>query len=392
MPADHPNPLVNWLLDEAPFATSGRELTALLAAHMVSYGMPLWRLMVIVRTLHPQVVSFGYRWRQDDPTILETEATYLTLETPQFQNSPLLPIFEGAGGIRRRLDGPDPILDFGILEDLRREGASDYVAMPMTFSDGTLNALTLASSRPGGFSTTELGHVYEVLDNLGRLYEVHATRRIARTLLDTYLGVHAGTRVLKGQIKQGDGESIGAVIWFCDLRNSTSLAELMPREDFLGLLNQFFDAMAGAVMAQGGEVLRFIGDAALAIFPMESGAGDDNTPATAALAAAEEAQQRMAEVNQQRAADGDDPIGYGIALHIGDVTYGNIGTPERLEFTVIGEAANRAARIEGLCKQLGETLVLTSEFARYFPDRVRSLGKHTLSGVERAVEVFGLNR
>jgi len=129
--------------------------------------------------------------------------------------------------------------------------------MPITFLDGQINVLTLASDRPGGFSTAELGHVYEILGQLGRLYELHNMRRTAVTLLDTYLGRHAGERVLTGSIKRGDGENIEAVIWFCDLRESTPLAQSMSQEEFLGALNQFFDCMAGAVLAHGGQVLRF---------------------------------------------------------------------------------------------------------------------------------------
>ena len=225
---------------------------------------------------------------------------YSEVRSEEYLNSPLVPIFEGAGGIRRRLDIPDPVLDFGILEELHGEGVTDYVAMPMTFLDGQINVLTLASDRPGGFSTAELGHVYEILGQLGRLYELHNMRRTAVTLLDTYLGRHAGERVLTGSIKRGDGENIEAVIWFCDLRESTPLAQSMSQEEFLGALNQFFDCMAGAVLAHGGQVLRFIGDAALAIFPM----ADSDAAAqarTCALAAAVEADRRIGEVNEKRA-------------------------------------------------------------------------------------------
>ena len=170
------NLLVGWLMRDAPEAKSGRELTAQLAERLLANGVPLWRLAVVIRTLHPQVVSFAYRWRLDSPDIHESQSNFLVLETLEFLKSPLLPIFEGTGGIRRRLEGSDPILDFGILEDLRREGATDYVAMPMTFSAANINALTVAPDRPGGFTTTDLGRLYEILSNLGRLFEVPATR------------------------------------------------------------------------------------------------------------------------------------------------------------------------------------------------------------------------
>ena len=395
-PGGFANPLMAWLIRNAPEAATGRALTAQLAEAMLQANIPLSRLAVVIRTLHPQVVSFAYRWRLDSPDVEESQATYYTLETPEFQSRSLLPIFEGAGGIRRRLDGSDPILDFPILADLKKLGATDYVAMPMTFTDGKINAITLASDRPGGFSTTDLGFTYEILSNLARLYEVHATKRTATTLLETYLGPHAGARVMRGAIQQGDGENINAVIWFCDLRDSTPLAASLTREQFLGALNQFFDCMAGAVHEHGGQVLRFIGDAALAIFPVaDAEAGDANamsaeTARKNALHAVLTASQRIEETNRKRKAKGWRALRYGIALHIGEVTYGNIGTKDRLEFTVIGDAANRAARIESMCKELGEPILLSGEIASHFPDRTVSLGHHELRGVDEPVELFTL--
>jgi adenylate cyclase len=308
---------------------------------------------------------------------------------PAFLNSPLVPIFEGAGGIRRRLDIPDPVLDFGILEELHAEGATDYVAMPIIFLDGQINVLTLASDRPGGFSTADLGNVYEILAPLGRLYELHNMRRTAVTLLDTYLGRHAGERVLTGSIKRGDGEHIEAVIWFCDLRASTPLAQSMSHEEFLGVLNQFFDCMAGAVLEHGGQVLRFIGDAALAIFPVASIDVGPRAHAQA-LAAAVDAGRRIDEINEKRAKKTWSLLEYGIGLHAGDVTYGNIGTPERLEFTVVGDAANYAARLESLCKSLGRPVLASAEFAQHFPDRFQSLGCHELRGIQGEQEILAL--
>ena len=383
------NPLLGWLLNDAPRMTSSEALTEAFAHQLQKVGIPIWRLSVIIRTLHPQVLAEALRWWSKRPKVDVLRVPYGELQSPAFLNSPLIPIFEGAGGIRRRLDIPDPVLDFGILEELHAEGASDYVAMPITFLDGQINVLTLASDRPGGFSTADLGNVYEILAPLGRLYELHNMRRTAVTLLDTYLGRHAGERVLTGSIKRGDGEHIEAVIWFCDLRGSTPLAQSLSHEEFLGALNQFFDCMAGAVLEYGGQVLRFIGDAALAIFPVAD-AGAAPRAHTQALAAAVDAGRRIAEVNDKRVKKGWRALEYGLGLHVGDVTYGNIGTPERLEFTVVGEAANYAARLESLCKSLGRPVLASAEFARHFPDRFESLGRHDLRGIQGAQEILAL--
>jgi adenylate cyclase len=386
------NPLLNWVLQEAPAFASSRELTAGLARQMRSAGIPLWTLAIVIQILHPQVVAFSQHWHSVSGKLEVFEHDTGSLQSPEYLNSPILPIFEGAGGIRRRLDIKNPQLDFDILRELHAEGATDYVAMPMLFSDGQINAVTISSNRPGGFTTTDLGHIYEILAVLGRIYEVHTLQHKAVSLLDTYLGSHAGERVLNGLIRRGDGQNIRAVIWFCDLRGSTPLAQAMSREDFLACLNEFFDCVAGPVLDHGGQILRFIGDAALAIFPFEDERDDSGLQAACecAITAAQEASSRMKSANARRVKESLPTLGYGIALHVGDVTYGNIGTGNRLEFTVIGEAANLAARIESLCKILGETVLLSAEFATCDPDHVVSLGEHRLKGIETPHEIFAL--
>ena len=390
--AAYENPLLNWVLQESPAIASSRELTAAFARQIRSAQIPLWRLSVTILTLHPQVVALTQHWHSVTGELVELEHDFEILQSPEYLNSPLLPIFEGAGGIRRRLDIKEPLLDFGVLSELYAEGATDYVAMPLHFSDGQINALTISSNHPGGFTTSDLGHIYEILAVLGRIYEVHALQHKAASLLDTYLGSHAGERVLNGLIRRGDGEDIRAVIWFCDLRGSTPLAQAMSRGEFLACLNDFFDCVAGAVLDHGGQILRFIGDAALAIFPIEDELDDTGLQASCqrAIAAAREASSRMKSYNAGRVKESAPELGYGIGLHVGDLTYGNIGTGNRLEFTVIGEAANLAARIESLCKSLNEPVLLSSDFATCNADHVVSLGEHQLQGIDAPHEIFAL--
>jgi adenylate cyclase len=190
--------------------------------------------------------------------------------------------------------------------------------------------------------------------------------------------------VLAGQIKRGDAQDIDAVIWFCDLRDSTPLADSMSRREFLALLNEYFECVLGPVLERQGEVLRFIGDAALAIFPVE---GRPAEACAKALAAAQDALARMDKLNKKR----HSPLRCGIGLHLGELTYGNIGTPSRIEFTVIGAAANEAARIEGLCKPLGVDLLVSEHVARALPGAWKSLGSHTLRGVGDKMELFTLS-
>jgi len=377
-----------WLLNDAGNAASARELLLRLSHCLFSRGVPVLRVQILMRTLHPQVFATRYTWWRDTDEVEIFTAPHEVLETREHRESPYMPILEGAGGVRRSMEGPDPQFDFPILRDLHARGGTDYVAMPLFFLDGQINIITLVSDRSGGFSTEELGQFYEILPLLSRLFEVHALRTTAITLLDTYLGKHSGRRVLEGRIRRGDSENIHAVIWFCDLRDSTSLTESLARADYLAMLNQFFDCMAGAVLEHGGEVLKFIGDAVLAIFPIE----DPDSPVAAfhAIDAARQAQRGIRRLNQQKTEQGAKAIGFGIGMHIGSLVYGNIGTPGRLDFTVIGSAVNEASRIEDLCKALDRNILLSTAFSRLCPNRLVSLGRHTLRGVSAAQELFTL--
>ena len=384
----HGSAFIDWLLREGWDARSPAHLTERLGAMMQESGVPVARLSVFIRTLHPLLIGSAYVWRPDKDNVHSFVLTHDTLSSPLFLDSPLVPIFGGAGGVRRRLEGDNPILDFGILKELREEGITDYAAMPMTFSDGQINVLTLAADRAGGFTTAELGRVHEILPLLSRLYEVHAARSMANSLLQTYLGRNTGEKVLKGLIKRGDSEELHAVIWFCDLRGSTPLAESMPREAFLAILNRFFECMVKPVVDYGGEVLSFIGDAVLAIFPLVDGESHRQRACDDALAAAADAEERMRAFNEEREAEGLEPLDYGVALHLGRLAYGNIGIPERLEFTVIGPAANEAARIEGLTKELDYNVLASAKFAERSAMPLKPIGEFELRGVSEKQQIF----
>lgn len=389
------NPLSEWLWREGWELPSLPDLTGGFGRAMNAVGIPVYRLRLTLRTLHPQLAGLSHTWSRETDTVEEFWPPLTLMQEAFFLKSPIALLIEGAGAIRRRLDLPDAEIDFPILEDLRMEGATDYVAMPLTFSDGRISAATFATDRPGGFTTGELETLYDMLPVLTRLMEMHALRRTARILLDTYLGRHTGERVLQGLVHRGDGEDIHAVIWFSDLRGSTRLADTLPRPEYLKLLNGYLECMAGAVLEQGGEVLKFIGDAVLAIFPIGAiselpnlclqGAG------AAALKAARDAQLRMADLNAIRKAAGEPELRYGIGLHVGDVTYGNVGAPMRLDFTVIGPACNEASRVATMCKVLERPLIVSDELARLLPDeKLVSLGFHGLRGVREPHELFTL--
>ncbi|CAG0978038.1 adenylate cyclase [Myxococcaceae bacterium] len=366
-------------------ASSAGDLLLDFAHALQTTGIPVSRVALIVRTLHPQVLGTLHRWDSVHDSVRSVDLAHDVSGEESFLSSPFIPIFEGRGCLRRSLEGDPTSLDYPILRELHSRGATDYAALPVIFGDGQIHALTLSTHEPGGFRQTDLDRVEEIVPLLGRLIEVHALRRTARTLLDTYLGVGTGLRVLQGRIRRGDEDRIPAVVWMADLRGSTSLQEGLDRDRYLELLNAFFESTAGAAIEAGGEVLKFIGDAVLAIFPMDQ----DPDAAVRALAAARAALASLGEYNTSHA--GDCPkLAMALALHLGEVHYGNIGVPGRLDFTVTGPVVNEVSRIEGLCKQLGKPVLVSEGVAAIAPGELVSLGHHELRGIARRVEVFTL--
>jgi adenylate cyclase len=381
-----PGPLLDWLIGDARQLPDGPALLAQLCERLLGQGLPLARASFHVRVLHPQLFGMGFYWQRGAEQIRVFRAEHGVERTDLYQRSPMRVLFEGAGAVRQRLDLPDVEFPFPLFEELRQQGLTDYVALPVTFSDGKIHGTTWSSDRPGGFDSDELAQIEDLLPLFGLLLEIHLDRRIAITLLDTYVGHHAGERILAGQITRGSGATVAAALWYCDLRGFTALSERLGRDALLACLNDYFDCMAGAVERQGGEILKFIGDAMLAIFPL---AGED--ACRRALEAAREARDAMAGLNAKRRARGEEALAFGIALHVGKVMYGNIGAANRLDFTVVGPAVNLTTRIERLCRSLERDLLLSEAFAcgcTSWP--LRSLGRHHLQGIARPVEVFTL--
>src|SRR5216684_2660199 len=371
-------------MTDARRRTDPTEFLDAFALELRAAGVDVSRITTGVPILHPQIFSFSGLWQLGKGT---TERSYRagpgTLAT--MSNSPIRIAYEGGGPVRCDLAAPAKEGEFPILADLRREGFTDYVVHSVPFADGTHKALALATMRGGGFNSDELALFEAMIPAVAFNLEVQALRRTARTLLDTYVGQQAGGRVLEGQIQRGTGETIAAVIWLCDLRGFTNLSETLPRDALIDLLNCYFGPMCDAVAAQGGEILKFIGDAMLAIFPIRA---DTAATCGAALVAAERAQAALIDENRRRQDAGLARIDYGLALHVGDVLYGNIGSDTRLDFTVIGPAVNLTARIESMCRQLGRPLLLSADFVRAARISAESLGAFALKGVGAEQEIF----
>ncbi len=380
--------LINWLMREAWLCPDAETLTRQLGNRLVRDGIAISRLNVTIWSLHPQIAGSSHVWHRDTDAVNVNSASHENLNDDVFINSPIRYVSEGMGGVRQPLAGAyadhNTEFSFPIMADLKAEGATDYVAMPLPFSNGQINVLTLASDHPDGFTTANLGLVFESSAVISRFYEVLTQRANAGVLLETYLGERTGARVLGGEIRRGDGEDIDAAILFCDLRHSSRLAEQMPREEYLNLLNGFFETTDGLVRDHGGEVLKFIGDAVLAIFPEDGDAERACANAVAAAGAIVEA------VPELEVAGSGESLACAIGASFGRVTYGNVGAADRLDFTVIGAAANVAARLADLGKVVGRTALVTDAIAQAASCELEALGSHALHNVSETVDVFAL--
>ena len=374
----------DWYVHEAPGLRSPRALVRETCLRFVAHGVPLQRFTAFMLMLHPDYFGTAHRWWRGRDEVKTSFGSHDIWNTALLRDSPNAVIHQGAAALRRRLEGPGAWIDFAVLREYLDEGSTDYVCMHLPFSDGSRCAIAFATGRPAGFTLAELKLVDAMLPHMARQSELLTLRFLTTTLLDTYVGRQAGERVLTGQIRRGSGETIRAVIWLSDLRGFTTLSDRLPREALIALLNAYFDCVGGAIDEAGGDILKFVGDAVLAIFPL---AGDADLAATgrAALAAAAKARAGLAEL---RKLAGGESLDFRTALHVGDVMYGNIGTAKRLDFTVIGPAVNLTARLESLAAALGEPILVSADIARAVGDGVECIGRHPLKGLLAPVEVF----
>jgi adenylate cyclase len=392
---DHPpsgalgsDPVATWLLRDAHDLADTRSVIGELCQRLLATGFPLSRLFLSIRTLHPQVATIGYRWRSGESLPSETPREHGIDSEEVYLRSPIKLIHDGASELRRRLADLATPREFPILDELAAEGATDYLIVPLRFSSQRVNAVSIATDRPGGFSNAELARFKDLTPLLGLVLEIKETQRLASTLLDTYLGHDAGRRVLGGLVRRGDGITLAAALWYCDLRGFTATTEPLPRDEIIALLNDYFACMVGAVHRHGGEVLKFIGDALLAIFPADDGQA---LPLAPAIAAALEARRRIAELNAERDKAGRSPLKFGLALDAGEIAYGNIGSRSRLDFTAIGPAINHAARLLEFAKGTKHDIVVSESFAHAAKDfAFESLGAHALRGFGAAQRVFSI--
>lgn len=390
----HYQTLSGWLHASALEDWDVPTLQAILVQRLESFGIPLFRMHIGLPMLHPLYSVGTYTWVPGEGVVTDNFSRGLATSDPWMQ-SPLRPFYEnGDDEGRIRLTSGSDFDHFPVLKFAVEHGATDYFVQLTHFPDRSMPvdgqegiALSWTSASPDGFSEDNLALLRMIRAPLCAQLKNLTHRRLVDDILNAYLGTYSASRVHNGQIQRGDGDVVEAVVLFCDLRGSSMLAEHYGLTGFLSVLNDYYEITAGAVLDGGGEVLRYIGDASLAVFPLER-YKDRSAACSAALEAAQRAVSRGNEVNCERERRGEPRIEFGIGLHVGTVLYGNIGTAERLEFTVIGPAANEAARIEAQCKEIDETLLVSDEFAQSISRPWRSHGTFELRNIGRPIEIF----
>ena len=356
------------------------------AWRMLAAGFPLLRATLQLRTLHPQYLGATFVWWRTTGQTVQTFVTHEAQDLYRDEDNPVRRVLVAGETVRRRVDVADDELDFPILHDLKAEGATDYFALPVKNSFGSNYMVTYVGDRLGGFTTQEIFDLTRVSQRLSLLADLRHQRRIANNILTAYLGPKTGPKVLEGQIRRGTGEEITAVLWSSDLRGFTERSDLLDGTHVIAMLNALFDAQAQAIGRHGGEILKFIGDGLLAIFPIEN-AGMTAAAARGALASAMEAIEAVHGLANDPSIVGE-PLEIVVALHIGKAIYGNVGSAERLDFTVIGPAVNLVSRIEAVAKTLNVPIIVSDDFARAYGQPLHPLGLHKLRGLATPHNLF----
>jgi adenylate cyclase len=349
-------------------------------------GIPVKRSTLHFLIYHPQWLGARIMWADGMSEAELARVDYDVRERSEYIGSPASEIQDGAAEVRENLERASALgRKHVVYDEMRAKGLTDYVAWPLYHTLGKRHIVTFATDQPGGFSDAHIGRLLKLLPVLALVSEIRLKNRLARTLLETYVGSHAGDLILAGATRRGNGTTVRAAILICDLRDFTRISDNWPRDDVIDLLNDYFDAMSEPIARYGGEILKFIGDGLLAIFPLSQPSACANL-----LRAVAEARKAMIALNERNSETDRAPLNYGIGIHVGDVMYGNIGSSTRLDFTVIGPAVNMASRLETLTKQLGRPVLLSRAFTDFVGGDfdLERVGEYPVRGFNDPIELF----
>lgn len=384
----------DWLIGQALGSPNLASMFAEMCERLRLCSVPVDRAMLTWSTLHP-LIEAEYAYWENGSTVHHERIAHAQEESEEWLNSPVRAVLLNREPmLRRRLTNANAPYDYPLLSELSENGYTDYMVLPTEFELPAIKGeypntgiiVSWATREENGFSDDALTAIRYIQKRLALAARATIEGQITRTIAETYLGKIAGGKVLNGQIRHGDGETIDAVIYFSDMRHSTAIAEALGPDDYLTWLNAYFEATAGAVLANGGEVLDFIGDAVLGVFPTAQ--QDLASAVTKAIAATDDTRMRLQTINA--GSSHKHPLKAGIALSIGSVMFGNIGVSDRLTFSVIGQSVHAAARIESLTKTAGSDVLMTDDVAKLAGNRSRPVGEYELGGFTGRKSLFAL--
>src|SRR4030081_2801045 len=381
--------VVHWLTNETRDERFIDNIFAEMCIRLQRAGLPLKRATLHLLIQHPQWLGARIMWADGMREAEINRVDHDVRERAEYIGSPANEIHDGATEVRENFERDRSLgRQHAVYDEMRAKGLTDYVAWPLYHTLGKRHFVTFATDRPGGFDDAQLAGLLKLLPVLALGSEIRVKNRRGRTLLETYVGSHAAELILAGATRRGTGTTVHAAIMICDLRDFTRISDNWPRDDVIDLLNGYFDAMSEPIARHGGEILKFIGDGLLAIFPLSQPSACANL-----LHAVAEGRQALAALNEKNGETGRAPLNYGIGVHVGDVIYGNIGSRTRLDFTVIGPAVNMASRLETLTKQLGKRVLLSPEVADFVKNDfdLEPVGEHPIRGFSDPIELFAYN-
>ena len=384
--------IVAWVIDVGQQERRGSaELLQAVCDGLLQRSLPIHRVHVSFIPQHPQLRVGLLQWSPGRTVSWgHTSWSDRQLRSPTYRRNPLHLLREGTvDEVRTRLNDRNRAQRFRITQELAREGLTDFFALALDSGLKVPDTISFSTGEPDGFTDEMIVTLRSVAWALQTIVQRETWRTLSETLSRTYIGTNAGQRVLAGTIRRGQMTREKAVVWFCDMRDYSGLVRSLSDEQLFEALHCFFDAVGSAVESNGGEVLKFIGDAVLAVFPYGSDV-EARTACRAALGGALSCLEALDSVNRDRLASGQPNLRCGIGLHRGFIVYGNVGTETRLDFTAMGQVVNQASRVESLCGKLGEPLLVSAEVAELVEEELTSRGHHRLKGIAEAVEVFGL--
>jgi adenylate cyclase len=380
----------DWLTKSALAGDDLKLMVRGFCERLAAAGLPLVRVHLSFSMLHPLYDALSFTWERGSGMEVEGFRKKGSLPSERFLKSPYYYLLSNnLDYLRRRIDHTQPS-EFPIFDDLKLLGVTDYMAFVQSFGENSSQGMigSWSTDNPTGFSEDMIAALLRLQSSLAVATKMAVLNKLADNMLTTYLGGDAGKRVLNGQIKRGEGDTIRAALVMADMRGSTKLAESSGREVYIDTLNQFFDAIAAPFNRAGGQILSFLGDGFLAVYPCERHRGPSEVACQAALNAAFKATARMTELNKHRRQRRLNEISYGIGLHVGNVMFGNVGLTDRLTFSAFGSAVNEVQRLQGLTKKYPQSLIASKDFAAYCGGGWMTLGKEKLAGVRQKLTIL----